>query len=172
MRQIITLVMMALLPLQKYLVPIRLVNCMLGGCGITLTGARLLAAGLLVNNSVRKLYVSDNHIGDDGITAIAEVLSTNQISELYVRGCGITLTGARLFAAGLLVNSSVRELNVCHNSITVEGAHLLVQSAVDNGVCQVVHNDYHNDEGYQDDADMKKLLMILEQSGRGSCYVI
>jgi len=57
------------------------------GCGITLTGARSLAAGVLVNNSFRILNVSYNNIGDDGITstAIAGTLSNSQISELDIR---------------------------------------------------------------------------------------
>jgi len=61
-----------------------------------------------------------------------------QISELYVSECGITLTGARSLAAGLLVNNSVRILYVLGNPITVEGARLILQSAVDNGVCEGV----------------------------------
>jgi len=127
-------------------------------CGITLTGARSLAAGLLVNNSVRILDVSSNNIGDDGITAIAGTLSNSQISMLLVGYCGITLTGARSLAAGLLVNNSIRILDVWGNPFTVEGACLILQSAVDNGVSQQVRTN----EGNYDD-EVKKMMTILEQ---------
>ena len=45
--------------------------------------------------SLQALDMSDNSIGDDGITAIAGTLSNSQISELDVifSRCGITLTG-------------------------------------------------------------------------------
>jgi len=94
---------------------------MLVGVVLHLTGVRSLAAGLLINNSVRILDVSHNDIGDDGITAIASILSNSQISELYVRGCGITFTGARSLATGLLVNYSVRILVVSNNNIGDDG---------------------------------------------------
>ena len=45
------------------------------------------------------------------------------------------------------------------NPITVEGARLLLQSAVDNGVCQQVYID----EDYQDDDEVKKMIIILKQ---------
>jgi len=91
--------------------------------------------------SFRVLDVSWNPISDAGITVIAGTLSNSQISELDVRYCGITLTGARSLAAGLLVNSSVRILDVWYNPITLEGFHLILQSAVDNGVCHYVWID-------------------------------
>ena len=107
--------------------------------------------------SLQVLNMSLNKIGDEGITAIAGTLSNSQISKLYVRGCGITLTGARSLAVGLLVNNSVRRLNVSDNPITVEGARLILQSAVDNGVCQEVYSDYHDDD------EVKKMMIILKQ---------
>ena len=82
--------------------------------------------------------MSYNNIGDDGITAIAGTLSNTQINKLNVSEFGITLTGARSLAVGLLVNNSVRILSVYDNPITVEGARLILQSAVDNGVCEGV----------------------------------
>ena len=65
--------------------------------------------------------MSDNNIGDDGITAITETLSNSQISELYVSGCGTTLTGTRSLAAGSLVNNSVRKLDLSSNNIDDDG---------------------------------------------------
>ena len=120
------------------------------------TGAICISA-VLGKCSLQVLDMSFNNIGDDGITAIARTLSNSQISKLEVCECDITLTGARSLAAGLLVNNSVRILEVWGNPITVEGARLILQSAVDNGVCQEVGSDY------KDDDEVKKMMIILRQ---------
>jgi len=105
------------------------------------TGAICISEVFMGKCSLQVLDMSHNNIGDDGITAIAGTLSNSQISELDVRRCGITLTGARSLAAGLLVNNSVRILYVSAKPITVEGVHLILQSAVDNRVCEQVDID-------------------------------
>jgi len=94
-------------------------------CGITPTGARSLAAGLLCNNSIRKLCISKNQIGDDGITAIAETFYNSCIETLNVSDCGITHTGAISLSAGLVVNGSIKNLNVSQNHIGDDGIVLL-----------------------------------------------
>ncbi|XP_065901515.1 NACHT, LRR and PYD domains-containing protein 3-like isoform X2 [Dysidea avara] len=125
-------------------------------CGLSVKGAICISA-VLGKCSLQVLDMSFNNIGDDGITAIARTLSNSQISKLEVCECDITLTGARSLAAGLLVNNSVRILEVWGNPITVEGARLILQSAVDNGVCQEVGSDY------KDDDEVKKMMIILRQ---------
>jgi len=67
------------------------------------------------------------HTGDDGITAIARVLSTSQIIELDVHKCGIALIGAISLAAELS-KSNICILKVFDNPITIEGAHLILVS--------------------------------------------
>ena len=128
------------------------------------TGA-ICISEVLGKCSLQVLDISLNKIGDEGITVIAGTLSNSQISELNVRGCDITLTGARS-----LVNNSVRILNVSGNPITVEGACLILQSAVNNGVCQevVIYDevlgklmDY---EDYRHDDEVK--MIILKQRKR------
>ena len=52
-------------------------------CGITLTGARSLAAGLLVNNRVRILYVSGNPITVEGARLIQSAVD-NRVCELII----------------------------------------------------------------------------------------
>jgi len=121
------------------------------------TGAIVISEVFMGKYSLQILHMSDNNIGDDGITAIAGTLSNSQISELFVNYCGITLTGARSLAAGLLVNNSVRILFMYGNPITVEGSHLILQSAVDNGMCQKVFINTYGDH------EVKRMLSILEQ---------
>ena len=74
------------------------------------TGAICISEVFMEKCSLQILDIPHNNIGDDGINAIARTLSNSQISELDVRGCGITLTGARPLAAALLVNNSIRIL--------------------------------------------------------------
>ena len=130
-------------------------------CMIT-TGAISISKMMMVNHSLQKLYMSYNNIGDDGISAIAGALGNCKINRLDVERCGITLTGAISLAAVLSSNHTIRELLLRNNPITVEGALLIVKSAVDNTVCQhvMIDDEYKNDEG------VKKMMNILEDRRR------
>ena len=111
--------------------------------------------------SLQVLSISYNIIGDDGITAIAGALNSSQISELHIVGCGITIIGARSLAAGLLVNNSIRILLISNNPITMEGARLILQSAVYSESCQeVLMDDEHHDD------EVKMLITTLAQKKR------
>ena len=115
----------------------------------------------MVNRSLQELYMSFNKIGDDGISAIAGALGYCQINVLEVTECNITLIGATSLAAALSCNHTIRELGLRNNAITVEGALLIVKSAVNNTVCQYVWIDdkYKNDE-------IKKMMNILKDRRR------
>ena len=108
------------------------------------------------------LNLCGNNIGDDGITAISEALQYTRITALYIRGCGITFSGAKSLATALKINRIITKLRIIDNVITVKGANLILQSAVDNGVCQEV---WINDEYWRDD-NVKKLMSILENRGK------
>ena len=126
-------------------------------CMIT-TGAISISKMMMVNHSLQELYMYSNNIGDDGISAIAGALGNCKINTLNVRDCGITLTGATSLAAALSSNHTITVLWLRHNPITVEGALLIVKSAVNNTVCQRVgiDDEYENDEG------VKKMMNVLE----------
>jgi len=129
--------------------------------GVNLTipsGAICISKVFMGKCLLQVLDMLGNNIGDGGITAIAGALSTTQIDELDLSDCGITLTGAALLAERLLVNNSVKSLYV-DNQITVEGARLILQSAVSNGICQMVDIG----RNYNDDDEVKKMNIILEQ---------
>ena len=102
--------------------------------------------------------MGENNIGDDGISVIAGALGKSRIRELYIHQCGITVTGTKELATGLSCNSSITVLNVRDNPITVEGAYLLLKSAMDNGVCEVVEVDYK----YEEDNEVQKIMNVLE----------
>ena len=130
-------------------------------CMIT-TGAISISKMMMVNHSLQELYMWRNNIGDDGISAIAGALGNCKINALDVEQCGITLTGARSLAAALSSNHTITALSLRNNPITVEGALLIVKSAVDNTVCQlvVINNEYEHDEG------VKKMMNVLEDRRR------
>jgi len=100
-------------------------------CDMTASGAAALSAGLTLNKSIRKLSMSSNEVGDDGIERITMSLAHNQITELYVRECGITYAGVRMLANVLQFKNSIRKLDLQGNPIDVRGAQLL-QLAMDN----------------------------------------
>ena len=131
------------------------------------TGAISISKMMMVNHSLQELNMQNNNIGDDGISVIAGALGNCKINRLIVTECGITLTGARSLAAALSSNHTIRELLLRRNPITVEGALLIVKSAVDNTVCQDVKIDYQ----YMND-EIMKMMNILEDRVRDYICVI
>ena len=125
------------------------------------TGAISISKMMMGNHSLQQLWMGYNNIGDDGITAIAGALGNCRIDLLDVQDCGITLTGARSLAETLSSNHTIRELWLRSNPITVEGALLIVKSAVHNKVYEYVAIDdkYENDE-------VKKMMNILKDRRR------
>ena len=120
-------------------------------------GARCIGELLQENTVPQKLVMGSNNIGDDGITIIAGALGKSRIRKLYVQECGITVTGAKELATGLSLNSSITVLGVQGNPITVEGARLILQSAIDNRVCEEVRID----DEYKGDNKVQKMRNIL-----------
>ena len=133
------------------------------------TGATVISKLLMDNCMIQQLWMSENTIGDDGITAIATALTNSRISQLWVDGCGIILTGARSIATLLLANHSIRELMLYNNPITTEGAHLILQSAVNNKACQV---DISIDYEYCRDSEGQIMMNILRDRKRMKTNVI
>ena len=112
----------------------------------------------MVNQTLLELYMRSNQIGDDGITAIAGSLGSSSIILLNVNGCGISFVGVRSLAEALSSNQSIRTLWLWGNPITVDGARLIMKSAVDNAVCEYVWIDLK----YDDDNEVKRMQNILD----------
>ena len=106
------------------------------------TGAISISQALMVNQTLLELIINDNHIGDDGIIAIASSLSNSSITLLHVDECGITVVGVRSLAEAISSNQNIRELSLECNPITVDGACLIMKAAVDNAVCEYVGIDF------------------------------
>ena len=133
------------------------------------TGATVISKLLMNNCVIQVLWMDSNSIGDDGITAIATVLTNSRISELWVTGCGITLTGARSLATLLSVNQSIRVLQLRGNPITTEGARVILQSAVNNEACQAY---IYIDNEYIRDSEVKTLMNIMRDRRRMETNVV
>ena len=112
------------------------------------TGAISISKALMVNQTLLELNMKLNNIGDDGVTAIAKSLNTSSISLLNVNGCGISFAGASSLAEALLSNHKIKALRLKQNPITIDGACLIMKSAMNNAVCKDVKIDSkcRNDE--------------------------
>jgi len=97
-----------------------------------------------------------NAIGDDGITAIAAALVKSKIRNLNIEVCSIT-TGAKNLATVLSANQTIESLHLYGNPITVKGARLVLQSAVNNKMCEkvTISHDYYSD------CEVEKMRIIL-----------
>ncbi|XP_065887341.1 NACHT, LRR and PYD domains-containing protein 3-like isoform X2 [Dysidea avara] len=127
-------------------------------CGLSAKGARCIGELLKLNCNLKELWLGYNDIGDDGISAIAGALGESGIRDLRVHKCGITVTGAKALATGLSANQNTVVLGAWDNLITVEGARLILQSAVNNNVCEEVLIDFK----YERDNDVQEMMNILE----------
>ena len=122
------------------------------------TGAISISNMMMVNHSLQQLYMGGNNIGDDGISAIARELRKCKVKLLSFNQCGITITGARPLATALSSHTTIRQLSLWNNCITVEGAQQIIEAAVDNEVTLyvVIDNEYENDK-------IKEMFFILER---------
>ena len=98
------------------------------------TGAISISQALMVNQTLLELHMRDNQIHDDDITAIAGSLSNSSITLLDVKWCDISVVGARL----------------------------IMNSAVDSAVCKQVIVD----RKYYDDDEVKRMRSILKDRRR------
>ena len=126
------------------------------------TGAISISQALMVNQTLLELCMRGNEIGDDGITAIAGSLNNSNITLLDIMNCGIGLVGVTSLAAALTSNQNIRGLDLDDNEIKVDGARLIIKSAVDNGVCE----DVSISSEYEDDEEIKRMMTILDDRRR------
>ena len=115
-----------------------------------------------INHTIQLLNISNNPIGDEGITAIATNLNNSIISKLYVFKCNITVTGAKALAECLVNNHNIKFLHALFNDITVNGTIAILKAAIANKVCEevVIHYEYRSDD------KVKEMMSILEERKR------
>jgi len=123
-----------------------------------LPGAKSISQALKVNQTLLELHMGNNDIGDDGINAIAGSLNKSSITVLDVCACHITFTGVKLLAEALSTNQNIRQIGLWGNTIEVEGARLILQTAVNNGTCYAIGVNYEYEE---EDDEVDKMMTIL-----------
>jgi Ran GTPase-activating protein (RanGAP) involved in mRNA processing and transport len=128
-------------------------------CSIAVKGAKMIAAGLKNNSTLRRLNLDRNAIGDDGIAYIAACLphiSLNSISasyngitdksmslenlkvvnELHLNGNHITDRGALDFCRFLMDGSHLVWLGLRYNQLTHKGGTTIQNFLPDNAVVE------------------------------------
>ena len=129
---------------------------------IMYTGAVSVSEIIKINHTLQVLNISENQIGDLGIAAIAETLICATIIDLNVSTCGITFTGAKSLAMGLINNCTIKSLNVELNDITLDGSVAILEAAATNEVCREVWINYE----YESDDKVKEIMTILKERKR------
>ena len=129
--------------------------CNLGVAIVITTGAISISQALMVNKTLLELHLKGNQISDDGIIAIAGSLINSSITVLDVELCGISFVGVRSLA---VASQNIKKLYLKDNPITVDGAYLIMKSAVENGVCEYVEID----DEYKNNKEVKYMTTILD----------
>ncbi|XP_051763856.1 NACHT, LRR and PYD domains-containing protein 12-like isoform X23 [Ctenopharyngodon idella] len=96
-------------------------------CNITAEGCAVLASALRSNSHLRELNLTDNIIGDGGLTLLSDGLKDPhcKLEKLRLSYCNITAEGCAVLASALRSNSHLRELNLTDNIIGDGGLTLL-----------------------------------------------
>ena len=127
-----------------------------------ITGAIHISQALVMKCNLWKLNITGNNVGDKGSTAIAKALINSSISSLFLCNCGITFNGADSLAKVLPTYHNMEELWLFDNVLTVDGAHLIMQSAITNTTCEAVWVD----SIYENDSEVGKLMAALDRKVR------
>lgn len=86
-------------------------------------GASLIARVLYNNNTLTKLNLANNHVGDEGARALCDALVTNQtVTHLDLRDNVITDVGIHYFAEMLKTNCTLQTLDIQGNLSTDKGS--------------------------------------------------
>ena len=112
-----------------------LVNLNISSCGIDASGAYHIADGLCCNDTfkLRELEMNSNPIGDDGATALAQMLTRNKsLNTLDLENCSITKVGAIHLANALCINSSLITFKLGDNEVKNQGASALAEMLTRN----------------------------------------
>jgi len=119
-----------------------------------------MSEALRGNETLEVLGFSQNSlIGDEGLAAISGVLGDCKVTLLDLQNCGITLAGVKVLAASLKEVQRKFAIDLHTNAITVEGARLILESAVE---CTAPITVWVDDE-YRDDKKVEEMLNVLEE---------
>ncbi|XP_072893373.1 NACHT, LRR and PYD domains-containing protein 3-like isoform X2 [Hemitrygon akajei] len=105
---------------------------------LTDSGAEDLVSTLSTNPSLTELVLSGNKLGDSGVKLVSTALRNPEckIQRLWLRGVGLTDSGAEHLASALSTNTSLTELNLGDNKLGDSGVKL-VSVALRKSECKI-----------------------------------
>ena len=104
-------------------------------CYLTYTGAVNISKLLRICETLKYLEISDNPIGDDGISAISDNLHVNTtLIQLVARNCEFHSKGAKAVAKMLEVNKTLKYLDISKNHIGDDGIIAIIYSIRTNTI--------------------------------------
>ncbi|XP_058632540.1 NACHT, LRR and PYD domains-containing protein 12-like isoform X1 [Onychostoma macrolepis] len=100
----------------------------LSDCGVTDEGCAALSSALRSNSHLRELDLSENELGDAGLTLISDGLKDPRckLEKLTLSDCGVTDEGCAALSSALRSNPShLRELDLSDNKLGAAGLKLI-----------------------------------------------
>ncbi|KAI5094250.1 NACHT, LRR and PYD domains-containing protein 12 isoform X1 [Silurus meridionalis] len=100
----------------------------LHGCDVSNGGLAALASALRTNPShLRELNLSQNNVGDSGVTCISSVLENPlcKLGTLRLCNCGVSVEGCAALTSALSSNLSLTELDMSNNNVGDSGVKVL-----------------------------------------------
>ena len=140
--------------------PSTLVQLIATKCCLTCTGAVNISKVLRINETLKYLDISDNSIGDDGISAISNGLHNNTtLVQLVARSCEFCSRGAENIAKMLQSNKTLKYLDISCNHIEDDGAAAVTCSIQTNTTLTelMLHECKFHFQGLE---SVNKMLMI------------
>lgn len=134
----------------------RLETLVIKGNKLGSDGAKTIAEALCVNSTLTSLNISNNSIGDEGISHLAKPLSKNRLKELNISFNDITSTGILLLRDAFRQCTALETLLLDNNKICNEGATGLMEC--------IVHLDIKKlglSFNTIETAGIKKILLLL-----------
>ncbi|XP_043854809.1 NACHT, LRR and PYD domains-containing protein 14-like isoform X2 [Dromiciops gliroides] len=102
----------------------------LWSCGLTAVGCQDLSAALCSNKNLTHLDLGENNLGDEGLKLLCAALGQPQcnLQALDLLVCFLTEACCQALSDALILNQSLRSLNLGHNALKDEGVKLLCQA--------------------------------------------
>ena len=140
--------------------PSTLVRLIVTKCCLTCTGAVNISKVLRVNKTLKYLDISDNPVGDDGISAISDGLHVNTtLIQLVACSCEFCSNGANSIAELLQTNKTLKYLDISRNHIDDDGVTAVacsVQANTTLGELELRDYKFHS-KGLE---NVNKMLMM------------
>jgi hypothetical protein len=105
-------------------------------------GAKALSEMLMVNVTLKTLFLHNSCIMDAGAVHLAVALQQNRsLEELHLGRSGIGHDGAGSIAGALISNPKLKQLDLSHNPLDDGGIVALSKAVPRSGLCKLVLND-------------------------------